>query len=182
MSGPVLPMGVLSMSCRILLLWTVGNAVGTADATRGVNAADEHKYAPVAEGNVQVFRCLNSTETVPHTAVNDDYCDCRDGTDEPGTEACSSTHMSKPDAKFFCANEKSVARYVYPSRVNDGICCGIVNVFCAPSFPPLRGLRTQCLHLESSGHLPTCALGVPNVPRCFLGGAMALFATYGFLI
>ncbi len=73
--------------------------------------------------------------------VNDDYCDCADGSDEPGTAACQS-------GKFFCSNagEKSseikihnytclthtkktiqnspghVPRVLQSSRVNDGIC------------------------------------------------------------
>lgn len=30
------------------------------------------------------FTCLTSGEVVPWEFVNDDYCDCKDGTDEPG--------------------------------------------------------------------------------------------------
>ena len=50
--------------------------------------------------------------------INDDYCDCEDGSDEPGTSACSG--VAKVD--FFCPNAEAVPRYVYPSRVNDGVC------------------------------------------------------------
>lgn len=31
------------------------------------------------------FTCLDGSLTVPFSNVNDDYCDCADGTDEPGT-------------------------------------------------------------------------------------------------
>jgi len=31
------------------------------------------------------FTCLDGSLTVPFSSVNDDYCDCADGTDEPGT-------------------------------------------------------------------------------------------------
>ena len=30
------------------------------------------------------FTCLDGSITVPFSSVNDDYCDCADGTDEPG--------------------------------------------------------------------------------------------------
>ena len=30
------------------------------------------------------FTCLDGSSTVPFSSVNDDYCDCPDGTDEPG--------------------------------------------------------------------------------------------------
>jgi hypothetical protein len=31
------------------------------------------------------FTCLDGSETLAIDKVNDDYCDCRDGSDEPGT-------------------------------------------------------------------------------------------------
>lgn len=62
-----------------------------------------------------VFTCRSGTQTVPWSAVNDDYCDCVDGSDEPGTSACGTGH-------FFCQNEGHVSKILPSSRVNDGIC------------------------------------------------------------
>ena len=44
--------------------------------------------------------------------MNNNECDCPDGSDEPGTSACSNGH-------FFCETEK---RFISASKVNDGIC------------------------------------------------------------
>jgi protein kinase C substrate 80K-H len=45
----------------------------------------------------------------------DDYCDCRDGSDEPGTSACL-------NGKFWCRNIGFEGQLVPSSRVNDRIC------------------------------------------------------------
>jgi len=61
------------------------------------------------------FRCLNGAEEFPPDYVNDDYCDCPDGSDEPGTAAC-------PHGKFYCVNAGHVPAFIPSSRVNDRIC------------------------------------------------------------
>ncbi|KAI8592754.1 glucosidase II beta subunit-like-domain-containing protein, partial [Geranomyces variabilis] len=48
-------------------------------------------------------------------AVNDDYCDCPDGSDEPGTPACEKGF-------FHCLNDDHIGADIPTSRVNDGIC------------------------------------------------------------
>lgn len=63
--------------------------------------------------------------TIPFDWVNDDYCDCNDGSDEPGTSACH-------NGRFYCLNLGHRAMEVPSSRVNDQICgktCFIVTAF-----------------------------------------------------
>lgn len=47
--------------------------------------------------------------------VNDDICDCPDGSDEPGTAACSGNW-------FYCPNEGHIPGRLPAWRVNDGVC------------------------------------------------------------
>jgi hypothetical protein len=48
--------------------------------------------------------------------LDDDYCDCADGSDEIKTSACS--HLTVQRAKFHCADGTSI---LYSSRVRDGV-------------------------------------------------------------
>lgn len=75
----------------------------------GVAPSDMRNYQPNEDG---FFTCLDGKLNITWNSVNDDYCDCSDGTDEPGTDAC-------PNTKFYCAGR---AFYLPSSRINDGIC------------------------------------------------------------
>ena len=72
---------------------------------------------PVPPGGLA---CDNGYTAVPATQINDDYCDCGDGADEPGTAACSGATIGV--ATFECANANDEATKIMASRVRDGAC------------------------------------------------------------
>ncbi|KAI1305313.1 Glucosidase 2 subunit beta [Halotydeus destructor] len=82
------------------------------------------------------FKCLLTGETFPSSYLNDNYCDCADGSDEPKTGAC-------PSFKFHCSKADRDGRVVLvpSSRINDGICdC------CDGSDEPLNQRSPKALH------------------------------------
>ncbi|KAF9325374.1 hypothetical protein BG006_011144 [Podila minutissima] len=97
------------------LTWCLSVATAEADSSnklRGVAPSDLQRYIPNEKGH---WTCLDSSKTISFSAVNDDYCDCLDGSDEPGTSACG-------NGLFYCANEGHIPTRIKTSRVNDGVC------------------------------------------------------------
>lgn len=107
--------------------------------TYGVHPSLLSQYKPKGT----TWTCLDGTKTIPWSAVNDDYCDCIDGSDEPGTffstvvftkvlqtlpgtSACSGN-------TFYCENEGHIGAIIPSSRVNDGL-CGPLFALQFPSF------------------------------------------------
>ena len=88
-------------------------------------------YKP-SSGN---FNCIsNPSVRLSFAQVNDDFCDCPDGSDEPGTSACayiSSLSSHDPSSRFstkhalpgfYCENKGHKPSYIPFTNVNDGIC------------------------------------------------------------
>ncbi|XP_062016216.1 glucosidase 2 subunit beta isoform X2 [Rosa rugosa] len=74
-------------------------------------APEDEKYYKSSE----VIKCKDGSKKFSRAQLNDDFCDCSDGTDEPGTSAC-------PGGKFYCRNVGHAPLQLFSSRVNDGIC------------------------------------------------------------
>ncbi|XP_029945310.1 glucosidase 2 subunit beta [Salarias fasciatus] len=96
--------------CFLLLLVVVGASSVEVQRPRGVPLSKRQFYE---EG--KPFTCLDGSRTIPFDRVNDDYCDCQDGSDEPGTAAC-------PNGSFHCTNAGFRPGFIPSSRINDGIC------------------------------------------------------------
>ncbi|TVU04161.1 hypothetical protein EJB05_50254 [Eragrostis curvula] len=91
-----------------LFLWTAAASKPPLD-TFGIPPQDESYY----KGGV--IKCRDGSGKFTRDKLNDDFCDCPDGTDEPGTSAC-------PEGKFYCKNAGHTPITIFSSRVNDGIC------------------------------------------------------------
>ena len=101
-----------NLLCVLIAVHCFGLSVVRSDIPRprGVAPAKASLY-PVGE----TFTCFDRVKTIKYTQINDDYCDCLDGSDEPGTSAC-------PNGVFHCVNAGHKAQDFPSSRVNDNIC------------------------------------------------------------
>ncbi|KAJ6430779.1 hypothetical protein OIU84_018320 [Salix udensis] len=77
----------------------------------GIPPQDDNHY----KTSSNTIKCKDGSATFTIVQLNDDFCDCPDATDEPGTSAC-------PGGKFYCKNAGHAPLFLFSSRVNDGIC------------------------------------------------------------
>lgn len=98
----LVPAGLLVASALALSLLPVSPLLG-------ISPQDEKYFAGA------VIACRDGSKSFPRDRLNDDFCDCPDGTDEPGTSAC-------PQSKFYCRNLGDTPCFLFSSRVNDRIC------------------------------------------------------------
>ncbi|CAH2069756.1 unnamed protein product [Thlaspi arvense] len=101
----------LSFLLLLLLAFAIRSSSSSLnDPFLGISPQDEKYYKSSSE-----IKCKDGSKKFTKAQLNDDFCDCADGTDEPGTSAC-------PNGKFYCRNAGHSPLVLFSSRVNDGIC------------------------------------------------------------
>lgn len=73
----------LSFMLSLLFLFSLVSTLvfsARSPQIRGVHPSLLSQYKPKGT----TWTCLDGNKTIPWSAVNDDYCDCIDGSDEPG--------------------------------------------------------------------------------------------------
>ncbi|KAF2280060.1 uncharacterized protein EI97DRAFT_464091 [Westerdykella ornata] len=127
-------MGTPTLFTIAALLPLLAHAASEAPRPRGVGPEFAKFYK-----DPNTFTCIsNPSIKLPVSRLNDDYCDCPDGSDEPGTSACAHiSPLSPPQpakAKdgvinntlvlpgFYCKNKGHLPAYLPFTNVNDGVC------------------------------------------------------------
>lgn len=83
------------------------------------NKLKEYHDNIVTVDGIKKWKCLGNPEIlVEWSQINDGVCDCPDGSDEPGTSACTNNN----DDLFYCENDGFIPKFIPRSSVNDGIC------------------------------------------------------------
>ncbi|XP_062076357.1 glucosidase 2 subunit beta [Humulus lupulus] len=96
--------------CLFLSAASIVRSASSPPKYLGIAPQDEKYYK-----SSDSIKCKDGSKKFTQTQLNDNFCDCPDGTDEPGTSAC-------PNGRFYCRNAGHAPKVLFSSRVNDGIC------------------------------------------------------------
>lgn len=115
----------------LLSLSSVPTQASSSPEVKGVHPSLYPKYVPTSSA---LWSCLDGSRSISWSAVNDDYCDCPDGSDEPGASTPSRLTLTYNalilhlgtgacrNSTFFCRNIGHVGASISSTRVNDGLC------------------------------------------------------------
>ena len=75
-------MGIWKALCAVpaILLTVLGNTHCASLNIRGLDPSLAEFYKQSGDS----FKCLDGQRTIKYSLINDNYCDCFDGSDEPG--------------------------------------------------------------------------------------------------
>lgn len=111
---------MLLIQWKILIFFLVQQNLINALHFKGLDPITQERYKQNLLDNNRKWSCLNDSSIILDiNQLNDGICDCPDGSDEPGTAACSDTLEKK---LFYCENNGFLPRYISGSLVNDGVC------------------------------------------------------------
>ena len=143
------------MPALFLLAYSLNLSLGAS--LRGVDPALAARY----ESSKGSFTCFDRSKSLPFGQVNDNFCDCLDGSDEPGklwcclsNEQCMVSSIHFPagtsacaNGVFYCRNRGHEPLRVNASMVDDGICGELTHILptclLAHSTPHTHA-RTDC--------------------------------------
>ncbi|KAF2190999.1 hypothetical protein K469DRAFT_558423 [Zopfia rhizophila CBS 207.26] len=120
----------------VILSFLAAPAIAASEAPRPRGVGPE--FAKFYQ-DADTFTCIsNPSIKLDIARLNDDYCDCPDGSDEPGTPACSYISPLSPPGPsevtkgqfnetlalpgYYCKNKWHLPSYIPFTNVNDGVC------------------------------------------------------------
>lgn len=114
---PTTPPSYLHRRFKMLLRLPLFTAAAAATIL-GVLPKDQILYIPDEEGK---WHCLlDPSILLRPDQINDGFCDCPDGSDEPATHACS--YPADQTLFFYCENKGFFPRLIERHKLNDGVC------------------------------------------------------------